>query len=118
VEVLGLPEARIALSQCVTYLASSPKSNRAYNAINDALSEVRGSGPLEIPMHLRNAPTRFMRDLGYGAGYAYAHDDLEGARQLPYLPERLRGRRFYDPRPVGTEKQLIENLKHLRPLAD
>jgi putative ATPase len=118
VEVLGLPEARIALSQCATYLAASPKSNRAYNAINAALSEVRKSGPLDIPLHLRNAPTKFMKEQGYGAGYAYAHEDLERARQSTYLPEPLKGRRFYEPIPVGTEKQLLENLKHLRPLAD
>ena len=118
VEVLGLPEARIALSQCATYLAASPKSNRAYNAINIALEEVRSTGPLEIPLHLRNAPTRFMKEQGYSAGYAYAHDDLEGARRLPYLPTSLKGRRYYEPIPVGTERQLIENLKNLRPLQD
>jgi putative ATPase len=118
VEVIGLPEARIALSQCVTYLAASPKSNRAYNAINAALSDVKNTGPLEIPMHLRNAPTRFMKDQGYGNGYAYAHDDLEGARQLPYLPTNLKGRRYYEPLPIGAERQLLETLKHLRPLQD
>jgi len=118
VEVLGLPEARIALSQCATYLAASPKSNRAYNAINAALSDVKNTGPLEIPMHLRNAPTRFMKDQGYGNGYAYAHDDLEGARQLPYLPANLKGRRYYEPLPIGAERQLLETLKHLRPLQD
>lgn len=118
VEVLGLPEARIALSQCATYLAASPKSNRAYNAINAALSDVKNTGPLEIPMHLRNAPTRFMKDQGFGNGYAYAHDDLEGARQLPYLPTNLKGRRYYEPLPIGAERQLLETLKHLRPLQD
>ena len=118
VEVLGLPEARIALSQCATYLAASPKSNRAYNAINAALSDVKNTGPLEIPVHLRNAPTRFMKDQGYGNGYAYAHDDLEGARKLPYLPANLKGRRYYEPLPIGAERQLLETLKHLRPLQD
>jgi len=118
VEVLGLPEARIALSQCATYLAASPKSNKAYNAINAALSDVKNTGPLEIPMHLRNAPTRFMKEQGYGNGYAYAHDDLEGARKLPYLPTNLKGRRYYEPLPIGAERQLLETLKHLRPLQD
>lgn len=118
VEVLGMPEARIALAQCTTYLASSPKSNRAYNAINEALSEVQNSGPLEIPLQLRNAPTKLMKAAGYSKGYAYAHDDLEGARKMPYLPRELRGRRFYEPIPIGAEKQLIENLKHLRPTED
>jgi len=118
VEVLGLPEARIPLSQCATYLASSPKSNRSYNAINAALSEVRQSGPLDIPLHLRNAPTKFMKDQGYSGGYAYAHDDLEGARKLAYLPTALKGRRYYEPIPVGTERQLLETLKQLRPTQD
>ncbi len=118
VQVLGLPEARIALSQCTTYLAASPKSNRAYNAINDALDEVRKSGPLEIPMQLRNAPTNFMRKEGYGAGYSYAHDDLENARRMSYMPKELKGRKYYQPIPVGAERQLIETLKHLRPMED
>ncbi len=118
VEVLGMPEARIALAQCTTYLASSPKSNRAYNAINHALSEVQNSGPLEIPLELRNAPTKLMKAAGYSKGYAYAHDDLERAKKMPYLPKELRGKRFYEPIPVGAEKQLIENLKHLRPTED
>jgi putative ATPase len=118
VEVLGLPEARIPLSQCATYLASSPKSNRSYNAINAALSEVRQSGPLDIPLHLRNAPTKFMKDQGYSGGYAYAHNDLEGARKLAYLPTALKGRRYYEPIPVGTERQLLETLKQLRPTQD
>jgi putative ATPase len=118
VEVLGLPESRIALSQCATYLASSPKSNRAYCAINGAISEVKTSGPLEIPLHLRNAPTRFMSQLGHGIGYAYPHDNLEAARNLPYMPERLAGRRFYEPIPIGTERQFVETLKQLRPRVD
>ena len=118
VEVLGLPEARIHLSQCVTYLAASPKSNRAYKAINDALEDVRKTGPLSVPMHLRNATNNFLKNCGYGEGYAYAHDDLEGARSLTYLPPDLRGRRYYQPIPVGVERQMIETLKHLRPTND
>jgi putative ATPase len=118
VQALGLPEARIALSQCTTYLAASPKSNRAYNAINVALDDVRKTGVLEIPMHLRNAPTDFMKRQGYGQGYAYAHDDLEKARRMTYLPRELRGKNYYQPIPVGAERQLIETLKHLRPLED
>jgi putative ATPase len=118
VQVLGLPEARIALSQCTTYLAASPKSHRAYQAIDRALMEVKATGPLEIPLHLRNAPTKFMQAQGHGLGYAYAHTDPEAAKQLPYLPEKLKGRRFYEPIPVGTERQLMETLKQLRPMAD
>ena len=118
VEVLGLPEARIPMSQCATYLAASPKSNRAYNAINAALADVKQTGPLEVPIHLRNAPTKFMKEQGFGAGYAYAHNDLEGARNLPYLPANLKGRKYYEPIPVGAERQLMETLKQLRPLED
>lgn len=118
VEKLGLPEGRIPLAQCATYLAASPKSNRAYIAIDAALSDVKKTGPLEIPLHLRNAPTKFMKEQGFGAGYAYAHSDLEAAKKLPYLPTPLRGRKYYEPIPVGTEKQLIETLKHLRPQVD
>jgi len=118
VEVLGLPEARIHLSQCATYLAASPKSNRAYQAINEALEDVRKTGPLEVPLHLRNATTNFLKNCGYGDGYAYAHDDLEGARKLSYLPPHLKGRRYYQPIPVGTERQIIETLKQLRPIND
>ena len=118
VEVLGLPEARIALSQCATYLASSPKSNRAYQAINSALADVKATGPLDVPLHLRNAPTKFMQEQGHGIGYAYAHGEPEAARRLPYLPTSLKGRRYYEPIPVGTERQLIDTLKHLRPMAD
>lgn len=118
VEVLGLPEARIHLSQCTTYLAASPKSNRAYEAINKALEDVRLTGPLAVPTHLRNAPTKFLKELGHGEGYAYAHHDLEKARQLTYLPSELKGRRYYQPIPVGTERQIIETLKQLRPIND
>jgi putative ATPase len=118
VELLGLPEARIPLAQCVTYLAASPKSNRSYVAINSALSDVKRTGPLEVPLHLRNAPTKFMKEQGFGAGYAYAHEDLEGARKLPYLPASLKGRKYYEPIPVGTERQFLETLKQLRPTID
>jgi putative ATPase len=118
VDVLGMPEAKIPLSQCTTYLASSPKSNSSYLAINDALSEVKKSGSLSIPLNLRNAPTKLMKEEGYSKGYAYAHDDLERARKMTYMPLELKGKKFYFPKPIGTEKQLIENLKHLRPLED
>ncbi|MCX6126545.1 MAG: replication-associated recombination protein A, partial [Proteobacteria bacterium] len=115
---LGFPEARIALSQCTVYLAASPKSNRSYVAIDRALADVKSKGALEIPLSLRNAPTGLLKQAGYGKDYAYAHDDLAGARKLAYLPAELRGRKYYQPIPVGAETQLIENLKHLRPTED
>jgi putative ATPase len=118
VHKLGMPEARIPLSQCTTYLAASPKSNRSYVAINEALSIVRESGSLPVPLHLRNAPTKLMKESGFGAGYRYVHDDPEGSKQQTYLPANLRQKKFYAPIPVGVERQLIENLNHLRPKED
>src|SRR5690606_5707913 len=94
---VGMPEARIILAQICTLLASSPKSNRAYLAIDQALADVRSRGPLEIPLHLRNAPTSMMKQFGYSQGYVYPHDDLEGARNLEYLPKELKGKRYYIP---------------------
>jgi putative ATPase len=118
VDVLGMPEARIPLAQCLTYLACSPKSNRAYVAIGEALEDVRKLGDLEPPLHLRNAPTKLMKNLGYGKGYAYAHDDPRGAAALTYLPSEIAGRRYYEPSEQGAERQLKENLKQLRPKGD
>lgn len=111
---LGMPEARIPLAQATTYLASSPKSNRAYVAINAAIEDVRRTGNLEIPLHLRNAVTNLMRDMGYGAGYVYAHDDHQRAQELEYLPRVLCGRTYYQPSEFGTEIQLKKHLDSLR----
>jgi putative ATPase len=116
VHMVGMPEARIILSQAVTYLASSPKSNRAYVAINKALEDVKSSGSQEIPLHLRNAPTRLMKEMGYGAGYVYAHDDQRQAQAQEYLPAALAGRRYYEPADIGVEAQLKKNLAALRDL--
>jgi putative ATPase len=115
---VGMPEARIILAQITTYLAASPKSNRSYSAINAALEDVRSTGSLEIPLHLRNAATSFMKNIGYGSGYAYAHEDQAGARALTYLPKELRGRRYYEPSDNGTELQLKASLAKLRPTQD
>lgn len=118
VHMVGYPEARILLAQAVTYLAASPKSNRSYMGINQALEDVRSGGDFEVPLHLRNAPTRFMKEMGYGSGYAYAHDDVDGARKLAYLPKALKGRRYYEPGDQGAERQLKDVLQKLRPSAD
>lgn len=118
VHMIGMPEGRIVLSQITTYLASSPKSNRSYVAIDKALADVKEHGTLEIPLHLRNAPTQLMKEFGYGKNYAYAHDDLANARKLTYLPEQLRNHRYYIPSDIGVEKQLKENLEKLRPTKD
>jgi len=113
VHLVGMPEARIILAQATTYLAASPKSNRSYNAINKALADVQRTGTLEVPLHLRNAPTKLMQELGYGAGYVYAHDDQAAASRQIYLPIELAHQRYYEPSNSGTEAQLKKNLEHL-----
>ncbi len=118
VHMVGYPEARIILSQVTTYLSASPKSNRSYLGIDKALAEVKQSGSLDIPFGLRNAPTAFMKQQGYGQGYVYAHDDPAGARQMRYLPDQLRGRKFYEPSASGVEATLAQNLEKIRPSAD
>mgnify|MGYP003885713037 CR=1 FL=1 len=111
VKIIGYPEARILLSQCVTYLASSPKSNAAYNAINYAQELVRKHGDLPVPLHLRNAPTKLMKQEGYGKGYLYAHDyDMNFVMQ-EYMPDSLQNVRIYDPGINQRENELRQRLK-------
>ncbi len=114
----GLPEARIILAQAATYLACAPKSNAAYAGINSALDEVRNSGSLPVPMHLRNAATALMKQHGYAAGYRYAHDDCTGYRAQEYLPEQLRGRRFYQPVERGYEKTINDRMRYYQHLKE
>jgi putative ATPase len=115
VEFVGMPEARINLAQAVTYLAMAPKSNASYMGINEALSEVKKSGALPVPLHLRNAVTGLMKSEGYGKGYQYAHSNAQGRVQQTHLPSDLIGRRFYQPKEVGLEKQIKEKLDQLNP---
>lgn len=115
---IGMPEARIVLAQCVTYLACSDKSNRAYVAIEEAMEVVRQGGSAEIPMHLRNAPTKPMRAWGHGAGYAYPHDYPSGWVRAQYLPDALKTRRFYRPTDRGSEKKFGEFLKQRGKIED
>jgi putative ATPase len=112
---LGLPEGRIPLAQCITYLASSPKSNRSYVAMNEVLSEIKDRPSVQVPLHLRNAPTGLLKQLGYGSDYKYPHDDAKGyVGGVQYLPDDLVGRRFYNPSQHGAEKALAERLSVLR----
>ena len=97
VHFVGMPEGRIPLAHVAAHLARAPKSNHAYKGIGAALDEVRASGALPVPLHLRNAPTKMMKDLGYGRDYAYSHDDEAGAAEQQYLPDALGGRRFFEP---------------------
>lgn len=116
VELVGLPEARINMAQAVTYLALAPKSNASYAGINAALEQVRRHGALPIPLHLRNAATGLMKELGYGKGYEYAHDEQGGAGAQRHLPEKLEGARFYEPTDRGLEADLGQRLERLRAL--
>jgi putative ATPase len=111
VHAIGMPEARIVLSQCTTYLACSEKSNRAYVAINEAIDAVKRTGAAAIPMHIRNAPTKLMKEWGYGKNYQYPHDKTEGWVKEQYLPDELKDVRFYKPSEHGSEKKISEFLK-------
>jgi putative ATPase len=113
VNKIGYPEARIILSQCATYLACSAKSNAAYAAIDAALSAVRQSGDQPVPLHIRNAPTRLMKDLGYHKGYQYSHSYDNNFSNQEYLPEALSGTKFYDPGHNAREEELRRYLKQL-----
>lgn len=113
VDFVGMPEARINLAQGVTYLAMAPKSNASYEGIGQAIAEVRASGALPVPMHLRNAVTGLMRHEGYGKNYRYAHSETDQRAGQTHLPEKLLGRRFYHPKEVGLEKQIKEKLDRL-----
>ncbi|MDF0708963.1 replication-associated recombination protein A [Flagellimonas okinawensis] len=111
VTTIGYPEARIILSQCATYLASSPKSNASYMAINEAQQKVRQTGDLSVPIPLRNAPTKLMKDLGYGKGYAYAHDYQNNFVDFEFLPEEIKGTSFYRPGNNPRENAMKDFLK-------
>ena len=113
-QLVGLPEGRIILGQAVTYLATAPKSNASYAGIDAAMAEVRSSGALPVPLHIRNAPTKLMKELGYHKGYKYAHDYAEGYAAQEYLPEKLKGAKFYLPQGHGYEKTIKERMEHLR----
>ena len=116
---LGSPEGELLLAQCAIYLAVAPKSNAAYSAWNQASADVRSHGTLEVPVHLRNAPTRLMKQLGYGRDYQYDHD-VEGGVALDQqcLPDELSGARYYEPVPRGLEIQIKDKLDALRSARD
>ncbi len=111
VNSIGYPECRIILSQTVVYLACSPKSNAAYMAIEDALSLVRKTGDLSVPLHLRNAPTKLMKDLNYGKEYDYAHSYPGNFVNLEYLPEQIHGTKIFDPGNNARENEMREMLR-------
>lgn len=110
---IGWPEGRIPLAEATVYLAASPKSNSAYKAIGEALATVRQTGNLPVPLHLRNAPTQLMADLGYGADYKYAHDFKGHFVDQQYLPDELTASRFWKPQPNRHEDGLAQHLRQL-----
>ena len=116
-ERLGSPEGELAIAQGVVYLACAAKSNALYSAYNQAMEDARNSGSLEVPLHLRNAPTKFMTEQGYGEGYRYAHDENNAfAAGENYFPVELAQTSFYHPSDRGLEKQLKEKLNYLNQL--
>lgn len=115
VHFVGLPEGRIPLAQTATYLATAPKSNASYKAMLSALEDVKKHGPLPVPLHLRNAPTKLMKGLGYGKGYQYAHDYEEAMIDQQHLPDALRDQHYYLPSERGQEKAIKERMEKRRP---
>jgi putative ATPase len=113
-EFIGIPEGKLALAQAVTYLAVAPKSNALYVAYDEAARDVHEEGPLEVPLWIRNAPTGFMKQLGYGKGYRYPHNDPEAIVDQEYLPSELEGRRYYRPVERGFEREIVKRIKYWR----
>jgi putative ATPase len=111
VSTIGYPESRIILSQCVTYLACSPKSNAAYKAISKAQQLVKQTGDLSVPLELRNAPTKLMKELGYGDNYKYAHNYENNFANQEFMPDEIKGSKLYEPGNNSREKAYLDFLK-------
>jgi putative ATPase len=114
VHFVGLPEGGLALAELVVYLAAAPKSNALYVAYGAAARDALETRAEPVPLSIRNAPTRLMKELGYAAGYRYAHDEAEGVAGMTCLPESLRDRRYYAPTQRGGEKEIRERLEAAR----
>jgi len=112
VHKIGMPEARITLSECTIYLATSPKSNSAYEAINEAMDFVKKSGNLSVPLHLRNAPTKLMKELGYAKDYKYSHAYKGNFVEQEFLPKEALNKRLYTPQANASEMKILERLKN------
>jgi putative ATPase len=109
---IGYPESRILLSQCAIYLATSPKSNSSYMAINEAQQVVKQTGDLPVPIHLRNAPTKLMKELGYGEDYKYSHDFANNFAEQEFLPEDISETKLYNPGENTRENGTRDFLKN------
>jgi putative ATPase len=114
VDFIGMPEGNLALAQAVVYLSAAPKSNALYTAYGDVKQDVEQTSAEPVPLHLRNAPTALMKELGYGRGYQYAHDFEEKVTDMQCLPDNLRGRVYYHPTSEGIEKRIRERLEEIR----
>ena len=114
VDFIGMPEGNLALAQAVVYLSVAPKSNALYTAYGAALQDVEQTAAEPVPLHLRNAPTSLMKDLGYGKGYQYAHDTEDKVADMQCLPNSLRGRVYYRPTNEGVEKRIRERLEEIK----
>lgn len=108
--MLGSPEGELALAEAAVYLATAPKSNRVYRAWTEALDAARSHPAEPVPFHIRNAPTKLMKELGYGEGYEYAHDFPEAVTAQGYLPDALQGAVFYEPGQYGFERDIAKRL--------
>lgn len=113
IHTIGMPEARIILAQTTTYLASSEKSNASYMGIKKALDLVKKTPPYPVPLHIRNAPTRLMKDMGYGKGYKYSHEFEGQEGNQEFMPDEVAGTAFYKPKPIGSEKKIMKYLEDL-----
>ncbi len=109
-QILGSPEGELALLQSATYLATAPKSNAVYMAGKKVARDIKKTGTLPVPIHLRNAPTRLMKDIGYGKDYQYAHDDKDGLVEQDHLPGELTGKKYYEPTNRGYEGVIRDRL--------
>ncbi|MDI6615640.1 MAG: replication-associated recombination protein A, partial [Syntrophaceae bacterium] len=110
-QCIGLPEGELALAQAAVYLATAPKSNALYTGFGTVKEDIRKTGSLPVPLHIRNAPTRLMKDLGYGKGYRYAHNFPGAHVPQEYLPEKLRGQTYYSPTDRGYEQVIKKRLE-------
>jgi len=118
VRFIGMPEAKLALAQAATYMAAAPKSNALYTAYAAAAGDVKEHGPLPVPLWIRNAPTRLMKDAGFGKGYEYPHDDPDAVSGQEYFPEELKGREYYHPVDRGFEREIIKRIEYWRNLRE
>ncbi len=114
IDFLGMPECDLALAQAVVYMAASPKSNSLYVAASEVKADLRKGKRFPVPLHLRNAPTKLMEDIGYGEGYKYAPDEKKGIAKMECLPKELKGRKYYHRKETGYEKKIAEWLEMWR----